>query len=59
MGPINENKIKKMGPTTKNGSSYFPSNYIVGTERRTDKAEYRVACTRLKIMKFSVNIDNM
>ena len=29
MGPINENKIKKMGPTTKNGSSYFPSNYIV------------------------------
>ena len=29
MGPINENKIEKMGPKTKNGSSYFSSNYIV------------------------------
>ena len=49
MGPINENKIKKMGPTTKNGSSYFPSNYIVHghvvreglTEAAAEKWRYR------------------
>ena len=50
MGPINENKIKKMGPTTKNGSSYFPSNFIAHrwTDGRTDKGSYRVACPQLK-----------